>query len=269
MARGLGKSSAAPDAPSIAILDWMMPGFTGPEVCRKVREQDREPYTYLLLLTSKSLREDLVHGMKAGADDYVIKPFDQHELQVRLRAGIRLVNLQAELLGAREALREQATTDALTKLWNRSYIEDHLRGELARAERERRPVGIILVDLDHFKSINDTYGHFAGDIVLQEAAQRMRSSVRTYDFIGRYGGEEFLILVPGCDEKSTFAQAERLRTFIAQPPIQLPSAELNVTASFGCTSVFPGRSVSGDALIRRADEALYLAKRLGRTGSSS
>ena len=252
------------DAPSLAILDWMMPGMTGLEVCRKVREQAREPYTYILLLTSKSLKEDLIQGMEAGADDYVVKPFDQHELNVRLRAGTRLVELQSELLSAREALREQATKDGLTKIWNRASILDHLNKELGRAEREARPVGIILVDLDHFKNINDTYGHFAGDVVLQEAAQRMRSSIRNYDSIGRYGGEEFLILVPGGDEKSTVAQAERLRAILAEEEVHIPGAPVILTASFGCTSVVPGRRVSSEALIRRADEALYLAKRRGR-----
>jgi PleD family two-component response regulator len=129
------------DAPALAILDWMMPGMTGLEVCRRLRQRSREPYTYILLLTSKSQKEDLIEGMEAGADDYIIKPFDQHELQVRLRAGTRLVDLQAELLSAREALREQATKDSLTHLWNRSSILDHLARELSRSAREKGPVG--------------------------------------------------------------------------------------------------------------------------------
>ena len=252
------------DAPALAVIDWMMPGLTGLEVCRRIREQAREPYTYILLLTSKNLKEDLIQGMDAGADDYIVKPFDQHELNVRLRAGMRLVELQAELLSAREALREQATKDSLTRIWNRSSILENLRGELARSERESRPVGVIMVDLDHFKVINDTFGHFAGDVVLQEAAERMRHSIRNYDVIGRYGGEEFLILMPGCDEKSTFAQAERLRTYLADEQIQLPSMGVTLTASFGCTSALPGRHPTAEMLVRRADEALYLAKRLGR-----
>ncbi len=253
-----------PDAPALAVIDWMMPGLTGLELCRKIRELAREPYIYILLLTSKNLKEDLIQGMDAGADDYIVKPFDQHELNVRLRAGMRLVELQAELLSAREALREQATKDSLTKIWNRSSILENLKSELARSEREARPVGVILVDLDHFKGINDTFGHFGGDVVLQEAAERMRHSIRNYDVIGRYGGEEFLILLPGCDEKSTFAQAERLRAYLAEAEIQLPSTGVTLTASFGCTSALPGRHPSAEMLIRRADEALYLAKRLGR-----
>lgn len=253
------------NAPPLAILDWMMPGLTGPEVCRKIRERGSHPYTYILLLTSKSLKEDLVEGMESGADDYVIKPFDQHELNVRLRAGIRMIDLHTELLVTREALREQATKDSLTKLWNRSSILETLTQELSRSGREGTSIGVILVDLDHFKNVNDTYGHLGGDIVLQEAARRMRQSIRGYDAVGRYGGEEFLILLPGCDDHSTFAQAERLRAVLSEEPISLPGVEFRLTASFGCTSATPGKAIfSRDLLIRRADEALYLAKRLGR-----
>jgi len=255
-----------PDAPKLAVLDWLMPGMTGLEVCRKVREyeRNRDAYTYILLLTSKSLKEDLIQGIEAGADDYIVKPFDQHELDARLRAGRRWIALQAELLVTREALREQATKDSLTRVWNRSSILESLAGELARADREPRPLGIVLVDLDFFKNVNDTHGHFAGDIVLQEAARRMRQSIRKYDSIGRYGGEEFLILLPGCDELTTFAQAERLRTRLEEEQIPLPDVSLQITASFGCTSAAPNGRVSADLLIRTADEALYLAKRRGR-----
>ena len=253
-----------PDAPSLAILDWMMPGMTGLAVCQLVRQHAREPYTYILLLTSKSLKEDLVEGMESGADDYITKPFDQHELKVRLRAGTRLVELQSELLAAREALREQATKDSLTKLWNRSSLLEILVRELARADRELRPVGVVLVDLDHFKNINDTFGHFAGDAVLREAAQRMQAAIRPYDGIGRYGGEEFLIILPGCDLQSASTQAERLRNQIAKEQFVLPESSFTLTASFGATSALPGQAATAEGLIRKADEALYLAKRRGR-----
>src|SRR5579871_4365026 len=156
-----------PDPPKIAILDWVMPGLTGPEVCRRVREnaKDRDNYTYLLLLTSKSLKEDLIEGMEAGADDYITKPFDQSELHVRLRAGTRIVDLERELVAAREALREQATKDFLTRIWNRSSILDILDRELERGKRDKQPIGVILADLDHFKAVNDNFGHFGGDAV--------------------------------------------------------------------------------------------------------
>ena len=252
------------EAPALAILDWMMPGLTGLEVCRRIRQRSREPYIYILLLTSKSQKEDLIEGMEAGADDYITKPFDQHELQVRLRAGKRLADLQAELLSAREALREQATRDSLTHIWNRSSILEMLSRELARAERERTPVGVVIVDLDHFKNVNDSHGHLAGDAVLCEAARRMQGAIRHYDSIGRYGGEEFLILLPGCDEQSSFTQAERLRRQIENAEMSLNETCLRLTASFGVTCAMPGDPWTPEGLIRKADEALYLAKKLGR-----
>lgn len=250
--------------PAVAILDWMMPGMTGVEVCRSVRKRAQEPYTYILLLTSKNRREDLVEGMEAGADDYISKPFDQNELNVRLRAGTRLVELQCELVATREALREQATKDSLTCVWNRASILDILNRELSRSAREGGPVGVVLLDLDYFKNVNDTHGHFAGDAVLQEAAWRMRDSIRPYDAIGRYGGEEFLILLPGCDDNSTVAQAERLRAVLSKELLAINEVKLTITGSFGCTSAASKERVTAETLIRRADEALYIAKRLGR-----
>jgi diguanylate cyclase (GGDEF)-like protein len=253
------------DCPPLAILDWMMPGLTGPEVCRLVRQKAQEPYTYILLLTSRSLKEDVVEGMDSGADDYLTKPFDQHELKVRLRAGTRIVDLQAQLLATREALRQQATHDHLTQLYNRSSILGILDRELTRSSRDHNHVGVVLVDLDHFKSINDTRGHFAGDVALKESARRMKDSMRSYDAVGRYGGEEFLVVLPGCDESCTRKQAERLRTAIESEALRLPDGgDIRLTASFGCTSVINNGSVSPDPLIKVADDALYKAKREGR-----
>ena len=251
------------DAPPLAILDWMMPGQTGPEVCRLVRQRCKEPYTYILLLTSKNEKHDMIEGMDAGADDYIIKPFDQHELKVRLRAGTRIVELQEQLLATREALRLQATRDYLTQLWNRPSILEILHRELARSEREGTPVGVILADLDHFKRINDTHGHFAGDLALQEAGRRMQASIRIYDSIGRYGGEEFLIVLPGCDETAVAAQAERVRCTLRDTPLHFRDAPLVLSASLGCTAGKASRATA-EQLIREADEALYAAKRSGR-----
>jgi diguanylate cyclase (GGDEF)-like protein len=260
------KVLGADDAPKLAILDWVMPGMTGPEVCRKVRGQSKETagYTYILLLTSKSLKEDLIEGMEAGADDYVTKPFDQHELKVRLRAGTRIIDLQAELVAAREALRDQATKDFLTDIWNRSSILDVLQRELVRGSRENRPVGVVMADLDHFKAVNDTYGHFAGDAVLREFARRMVYCMRPYDAIGRYGGEEFLIVLAGCDEAGTYNQAERMRVALVGEPMSINEAKSPITSSFGATTWLPGADKDSDALIRIADDALYKAKHQGR-----
>src|SRR5579872_4421870 len=256
----------ADNAPKIAILDWMMPGLTGPGVCRKVRAnaKDKDMYTYILLLSSKSQREDLIEGMESGADDYLTKPFDQHELKVRLRPGVRILELQGELISAREELRDQATKDFLTRIWNRSSILDILSRELQRGMRESRPVGVILADLDHFKSVNDTYGHFAGDAVLREFVRRMSGSIRPYDAIGRYGGEEFLVVLPGCDSSVTEKQAERMRETLATEPMWFNEESQLVTCSFGATAWLPGSVPSEEGLIRVADDALYVAKRQGR-----
>jgi two-component system cell cycle response regulator len=256
----------AAEGPMVAILDWVMPGLTGPEVCRRVREREKEKdtYTYLLLLTSKSLKEDLIEGMESGADDYITKPFDQHELKVRLRAGTRIIDLQRELVAAKDALREQATKDFLTRIWNRSSILDILQRELTRGQRENRPVGVVLADLDHFKSVNDTYGHFAGDAVLREFTRRMQGSIRPYDAIGRYGGEEFLVILPGSDDANTAAQAERMRSALDRLPMEINEEERIVTCSFGATSWQPGMDADSESLIRIADDALYAAKHQGR-----
>jgi diguanylate cyclase (GGDEF)-like protein len=241
-----------------------MPGLSGPEVCANLRRQAREPYTYLLLLTARTQKQDLVEGMEAGADDYITKPFDAQELKVRLRAGRRILDLQAELVAAREALREQATHDPLTCLWNRSSIMDILTREMAKAEREGASVGVIMADLDHFKQINDTFGHQAGDAVLREAAKRMQASMRSYDAVGRYGGEEFLIVLPGSTHSSASHLAERLRTAISRQPIRLEQRSLAFTISLGISRSTPGEGMSPERVIRAADEALYRAKDLGR-----
>lgn len=252
------------DAPRIAILDWMMPGLSGPEVCRRVRELKSDRYTYILLVTSRSHREDLIEGMEAGADDYITKPFDQNELKVRLGSGRRIVELQDLLLSAQDALREQATKDALTQLWNRRTILEIFDRELVRAIRQHTPLSLAMADIDGFKAINDSYGHQAGDRILQETCSRIRASCRKYDSVGRYGGEEFLVVLPGCTGPDAEAQAERLRAGIEDPPFCFPGGELTVTCSFGVTTLPEGSSTGADALIKAADDALYAAKQQGR-----
>src|SRR5215471_4478061 len=207
------------DAPRLAVLDWMMPGLDGVEICRRVRSANREPYLYILLLTARNESDDLIAGMDAGADDYLTKPFNAHELRVRIRAGRRILDLQ-------DALRRQATHDGLTGFLNRNSILDKLQEELTRASRESRRLSLLVVDLDRFKTVNDTYGHLAGDAVLREAAARMSATARCYDGLGRYGGEEFLVVLPGCDLESGRSQAERLREAIAGKPFSVSGQEL-------------------------------------------
>jgi diguanylate cyclase (GGDEF)-like protein len=253
-----------PDAPRMAILDWMMPGLSGPEVCTRVRSRNNAYYTYLLLVTSRSHKEDLIEGMEAGADDYITKPFDQNELKVRLRPGRRIIELQDELVAAQAALQEQATIDALTKTWNRRTVLELLSRELARTQRRQAPLGVVLCDLDRFKRVNDNYGHPAGDSVLEQTAQRMIASCREYDAVGRYGGEEFLLILPGCDGAAAENQAQRMRIEIERNRITTPQGELQITASFGVTAIEPGMTTTAEEAIHLADTALYQAKEKGR-----
>jgi diguanylate cyclase (GGDEF)-like protein len=252
------------DAPRLAILDWVMPGMDGLEVCRKARKRPGQPYAYLILLTARGQMGDVLEGLEAGADDYLTKPFDPQELKARLRVGKRILDLQEELISAREALRFEAAHDSLTGLWNRAAILDTLERELARADREEISVGLAMADLDHFKRVNDTYGHLVGDAVLREAARRMQALVRRYDAIGRYGGEEFLVIVPGCNIACAQSQAERLRTGIGQEPFEVPGGTLQLTLSVGVTASAPLGGADADSLIRAADAALYRAKTAGR-----
>src|ERR1700729_3902789 len=187
--------------PQVLILDWMMPAINGLELCSKVRERNQIPYQYILLVTAKDAKQDLVMGLESGADDYVTKPFDKSELRARLRAGNRILTLQHEQLKVHELLRFQATHDALTGIWNRSEILEMVRRELERAARGHSATGLLMLDIDHFKTINDTHGHVTGDEVLKEVTRRITRAVRTYDSLGRYGGEEFLVLLPGCSRE--------------------------------------------------------------------
>jgi len=254
---------AGPNPPPMAVLDWIMPPGSGPEVCRQIRATLREPYPYVILLTSKNTKTEIVEGLEAGADDYVVKPFDEQELRVRLRAGKRIVDLQMDLLTAREELRERANKDLLTLLPNRSAISAALETELARCHRENRTVGIILLDIDHFKKINDTYGHFTGDAVLRETASRLRKNMRPYDQVGRYGGEEFLVVLPSCDLEQAQHQAERMRARLDSSTMLVDGTEMHVSASFGVT-VSDCSERTSDLFVRVADEALYKSKASGR-----
>lgn len=252
-----------PDCPKLAILDWMMPGMDGVEICRAIRGKAGEPYVYIILLTAKGHAAEVVEGLEAGADDYIRKPFDLHELKARLRAGRRILDLQHQLVSAGERLRVQATYDSLTGLLNRPVILEALDRELARSSRERNELAVLMADIDHFKSINDSRGHLVGDAVLRQVAERMQSAVRAYDSVGRYGGEEFLIISPDCNSETAGELAERIRVSISSKPVCVSDQQLKVTLSIGVAVAGNGLRESTE-LLHTADDALYAAKRCGR-----
>ncbi|MGC2422720.1 MAG: GGDEF domain-containing protein [Candidatus Acidiferrales bacterium] len=255
------------DAPPLAVMDWMMPGIEGPEICRRVRANPDRPYVYILLLTARSQKGDLLAGLTCGADDYLTKPFDAAELRARLHVGQRILDLQDNLIAVRDELRYRASHDALTGVANRSAILDALARERSRQSRERGSFGIILADIDHFKAVNDTYGHLCGDVVLKEVARRMSSCVRPYDTVGRYGGEEFLIVVPASDTQGTLVLAERIRRIIESQPITTESGQVKITLSLGAAVSDLAKPAEAQTLLQIADEALYRAKKRGRNRS--
>jgi diguanylate cyclase (GGDEF)-like protein len=255
------------DAPPLALLDWKMPGVTGTEICWTLRQDRVHPYTYLILITGQNGKDRMVSGLEAGADDYLEKPVDPSELRARLNTARRILDLQDQLLATQRLLREQATHDGLTGLLNRAAILEMLERETARSKREDRPLTIIMADLDHFKWVNDSFGHPVGDQVLRRAGQLLLAELRHYDTVGRYGGEEFLIVLPGCDAPSANALAERLRDAVAAQPLLDGDHSIRVTISMGMASL--QRSMSSSDLIRHADDALYRAKRAGRNRVST
>jgi two-component system, cell cycle response regulator len=247
--------------PDLLILDWVMPGIDGMELCRRIRERQSPSYQYILVVTANDARQDVVRGLEAGADDYLTKPFDKGELRARLRVGTRILTLQEDLIRAREDLRFQATHDVLTGIWNRRAVLDLLHREIERAARFHASTGVLMLDLDHFKKINDTYGHLTGDAVLKETAQRITQVVRSYDFVGRYGGEEFLVLLPGCNKEQAEHSGERIRLAATATPVFAAGSEIPVTISIGATATIGGPETEVLAI---ADAALYQAKSAGR-----
>ncbi len=251
-----------PDAPKLVLLDWNMPGLDGLEVCRRVREIETSNPPYVIILTARTDMADIVTGLDAGANDYVSKPFNNDELQARIRVGQRMLELQAELLEAKNALAHQATHDPLTGAPNRRAILDRLDSELARAERTDTSLSIGLCDIDHFKKVNDKYGHPVGDKVLCSFVDAIQSGLRSYDLVGRIGGEEFLVISPDTKGSAEEALYQRLRSKIAGLWIDTKQGEVSITVSIGVANVRNFRSAG--AILEAADAALYEAKNNGR-----
>ncbi len=252
------------DGPRMALLDWEMPEVDGLGVCRAVRAHRDKTYVYMVLLTSKETSDDKVEGLRSGADDYLTKPFHPEELKARLRTGQRILHLEDRLVEAREEMRFKATHDALTGLWNRGVITDLLNRELARAQREHKSTALLLCDIDHFKNINDTYGHPVGDEVLREVARRLLASVRSYDFVGRYGGEEFLIVLNNCDPASALGRAEQVRASIANREVITDRGPIALTMSVGLLRTTDFGELRAEIHLAEVDAALYAAKTAGR-----
>ncbi|MBN1102695.1 MAG: diguanylate cyclase [Deltaproteobacteria bacterium] len=248
-----------PDAPNLVISDWMMPGMDGLELCRRARGMDRPGYVYFIILTAKGGKENVVKGLDAGADDYLVKPFDQAELECRVRIGRRILDLESRIL-------HLASTDGLTGLLNRRAFMERMEEEMHRARRQKTGLSVILADIDYFKKINDAYGHQAGDVVLQKFAEQIEGSSRPYDPVGRYGGEEFVICLPGADLSQAASVAERMRRGVEEMINVAPdlSTAILITGSFGVATLEQGSGEDVDSLIRRADDGLYRAKAEGR-----
>jgi len=244
--------------PDLIVLDWMLPGLDGIDVLRRVRKLTQGGnYIYTIMLTAKNQKKDRQIAMDAGADDYLSKPVDAAELRSRIMVGKRILDLQ-------QSLRFAATHDFLTDLLNRSEILAALDREFARGGREGKPTTVILGDIDHFKRVNDTLGHAAGDEVLKEVSRRLKIDLRPYDMVGRLGGEEFLIILPGCSLTAGARRADAIRNLVGKDPIETPFGAASVTISMGVTSTCSSRDRTLEEFLREADVSLYEAKKNGR-----
>lgn len=253
------------DGPRLALIDWVMPELDGLGVCREVRNKHDGSYVYMLLLTSKQSSDDVVKGLEAGADDYLTKPCHLAELKARLHTGRRILQLEDKLVEAREEMRYKATHDALTLLWNRGAVLSLLRSKLSQSLREPAPVSLLLCDVDHFKQINDNYGHPTGDVVLQEISTRLLDTVRPQDAVGRYGGEEFLIVLSACGHDTLQERAEQVRKAINDSLISTRDGGLSISVSIGAVTIESWDvSYSIEPFLKQADKALYRAKASGR-----
>lgn len=252
----------------IVLTDWQMPEMEGPELCRAIRDEHPEGYVFIIMLTSKGTKEDIISGLGAGADDYLTKPAHHAELVARIKSGIRILELEKSLKAAVDEIHLLSITDPLTGIYNRGYINERLPQEIGRAVRYGRDLSLLLVDIDHFKRVNDTYGHLAGDAVLKQFARTVMEATRQQvDWAGRYGGEEFLVVLPETDQAGAMVLAERLRQAIEACDPRVAGDTIPVTASIGATGFSPQEhrnAVTAEDLLRQADTLLYQAKQGGR-----
>ena len=252
----------------IVLTDWQMPEMEGPELCRAIREENPDRYVFIIMLTAKGSKDDIINGLGAGADDYLTKPAHHAELLARIKSGIRFLELERSLKAAVDEIHLMSITDPLTGIYNRGYINERLPQEIRRAKRYGRDLSLLLCDIDHFKNVNDSYGHLVGDAVLKTFAQCLTDTIRQeVDWAGRYGGEEFLVVLPETDHAGAMVLAERLRKNAAACHTRLDDGTIPVTASFGVTGFSPieiQEPVKAETLLQEADRRLYEAKASGR-----
>jgi len=250
--------------PSLVITDWMMPDSSGIELCENIRKHFQTTYTYVIILTGMTEKSEVVKGLAAGADDYLTKPFDRGELLARVGVGRRVIDLHRQIEAKNRLLEQLALTDALTNLPNRRAIEDWANRQLSGAARYGFSFWMVMADLDHFKNVNDSYGHEAGDTVLKRFAEILRANSRKSDICGRIGGEEFLFSLTHTNEQNAKLVVERIRAELEATKFSFDGSSLTVTASFGVAGFEGTRAPDLSQLISQADAALYSAKRSGR-----
>jgi diguanylate cyclase (GGDEF)-like protein len=251
----------------MVLTDWMMPEMDGLALCHAIRSYVSPGYVYIVFLTAKDSKDDIIAGLDAGADDYLTKPFHPTELMARLKTGKRILELERSLKTANEEIRILSITDPLTGSFNRGYMTGHLPEEISRAKRYGHPMSLIMCDIDRFKKVNDHWGHIAGDSVLRLIADCIKEAMRNdIDWAARYGGEEFLVVLPETAHEGARVVAERLRNIVAEKPFRIGNEDVTITASFGLATFDPAtdKTPSSEALINEADECLYQAKKAGR-----
>ena len=252
----------------IVLTDWNMPEMNGLELCQAIRERHSSSYVFIILLTSRDSKQDIIAGLEAGADDYLTKPFDPTELIARLNTGIRILELERSLNQALEEIEILSVTDPLTEVYNRRYLNENFAREIKRAVRYQRPLAAVICDIDNFKKINDTYGHLAGDEVLKIIAQHLKDAIRgQLDWVVRYGGEEFVIVAPETGIEGARLMTERIRVAIENKIIKVDKSKIRITVSFGVTGIDAdthSSRISPIAILNQMDRYLYQAKEEGR-----
>jgi diguanylate cyclase (GGDEF)-like protein len=248
----------------LVITDWMMPRLDGLELIRRIRSSNQKSYTYIIMLTALDDKPKIVMGLESGADEYLTKPFDKMELIARVASGERIIKLEEQLNLTNRKMEILAMHDGLTELFNRRAIEDHAVAELSLAKRKEQPLSIILLDIDYFKNLNDEYGHKSGDVVLRQLANILTESLRQYDRAGRWGGDEFILIMPETQLSEAVTVAERLRIKTSETKLSLENGEqisMQISLGVACVS---GHYPSLIKLVDAADQALYQAKQSGR-----